>query len=226
MKISITNLALEDRPREKFMQCGANGLSKAELLAILIGSGNREENAVQLMQRILNDCNGSLATLGRMSIQELCQYKGMGEAKAVSLLASCALANRRMSEDIERKAITSSTDIFNYFCPKMRDLPHEEMHVLLLDQSLHVISSKLISKGGITGTIVDVRIILKEALLANAPNIAVSHNHPSGNVHPSKDDNTITEKIKKASQTIDIHLIDHVIVTNKDYYSYADEGML
>lgn len=225
-KISITNLALEDRPREKFMQCGSESLSKAELLAILIGSGNREENAVQLMQRILNDCNGSIASLGRMSIEELCTYKGMGEAKAVTLLASCALANRRMTEDIERKKIVSSEDIYAYFCPKMRDLPYEEMRLLLLDQSLRILSSKLISKGGITGTVVDVRLILKEALLANATNIAVAHNHPSGNVRPSREDNILTDKIKKASQTMDIHLIDHIIVTDKKYYSYADEGML
>lgn len=225
MKINITELAMEDRPREKFLQSGAEGLTKAELLAILIGSGSREENAVQLMQRLLNDCNGSLAVLGRMSIQELRQYNGLGEAKAITLLASCALASRRMAEEVEMKAIESSEDIYRYFS-HMRDLSHEEMHVLLLDNSLHILSSKLISKGGITGTVVDIRIIIREALMVNAIRIAIVHNHPSGSLRPSREDNQLTERIKKAASTMDIQLIDHVIVTNRGFYSYADEGTL
>lgn len=225
MKINITELAMEDRPREKFLQSGAEGLTKAELLAILIGSGSREENAVQLMQRLLNDCNGSLAVLGRMSIQELRQYNGLGEAKAITLLASCALASRRMAEEVEMKAIESSEDIYRYFS-RLRDLTHEEMHVLLLDNSLHVLSSRLISKGGITGTVVDIRIIIREALMVNAIRIAIVHNHPSGSLRPSREDNQLTERIKKAASTMDIQLIDHVIVTNRGFYSYADEGTL
>lgn len=225
MKINITELALEDRPREKFMQSGAESLTKAELLAILIGSGNREENAVQLMQHVLNDCHGSLAVLGRMSIQELRQYNGLGEAKAITLLASCALATRRMAEEVETKAIQSSDDIYSYFS-RLRDLPHEEMHLLLLNNSLHVISSKLISRGGITGTVVDIRLVMREALLANATHIAITHNHPSGSLRPSREDNQLTEKVKKAATMMDIHLIDHVIVTDRGFYSYADEGTL
>lgn len=225
MKINITELAMEDRPREKFLQSGAEGLTKAELLAILIGSGSREENAVQLMQRLLNDCNGSLAVLGRMSIQELRKYNGLGEAKAITLLASCALASRRMAEEVEMKAIESSEDIYRYFS-RLRDLTHEEMHVLLLDNSLHVLSSKLISKGGITGTVVDIRIIIREALMVNAIRIAIVHNHPSGSLRPSREDNQLTERIKKAASTMDIQLVDHVIVTNRGFYSYADEGTL
>lgn len=225
MKMSITELAMEDRPREKFMQSGAESLTKAELLAILIGTGNREENAVQLMQHVLNDCNGSLAVLSRMSIQELCQYNGLGEAKAITLLASCALATRRMAEEVEKKAIKGADDIFRYYAA-LADLPHEEVHVLLLDNSLHVLSSKLISKGGITSSAVDIRLVIREALLVNAVRIAIVHNHPSGVLRPSLADNQLTEKVKKAASTMDIQLIDHVIVGSGGYYSYADAGML
>lgn len=226
MKINITDLSLEDRPREKLEAKGPKALSQAELLAILIGSGTREENAVQLMQRILRDCHDSLRQLGRMSIEELCQYKGVGLAKAVTILAACELNNRIMEEAYAVERVTSSEDIFKYYRPKLGELPHEESHVLLLNQQLRIIGSQLIGRGGITGTVVDVRLILKKALLANATQIALCHNHPSGTLRPSREDDQLTDHLKKAAEVMNIRLIDHVIVTSAGYYSYSDEGRL
>lgn len=226
MKQNITHLALEDRPRERFMEHGASTLSKAELLAILIGSGNLEENAVQLMQHIMKDCQDSLATLSRLSVEELCRYKGIGPAKAITILAACELGNRRMGEDTRPIQVRSAQSIYDYFLPKVREISHEESYVLLLNQSLKVIGCKLLSRGGITGTVVDVRMILKHALLANATNLALCHNHPSGNTRPSTEDDALTEKVRKAAATMDIRLIDHVIVTDGSYYSYQEEGRL
>lgn len=226
MKINITDLSLEDRPREKLEAKGPKALSQAELLAILIGSGTREENAVQLMQRILRDCHDSLRQLGRMSIEELCQYKGVGLAKAVTILAACELNNRIMDEAYAVERVTSSEDIFKYYRPKLGELPHEESHVLLLNQQLRIIGSQLIGRGGITGTVVDVRLILKKALLANATQIALCHNHPSGTLRPSREDDQLTDHLKKAAEVMNIRLIDHVIVTSAGYYSYSDESRL
>lgn len=226
MKINITDLSLEDRPREKLEAKGPKALSQAELLAILIGSGTREENAVQLMQRILRDCHDSLRQLGSMSIEELCQYKGVGLAKAVTILAACELNNRIMEEAYAVERVTSSEDIFKYYRPKLGELPHEESHVLLLNQQLRIIGSQLIGRGGITGTVVDVRLILKKALLANATQIALCHNHPSGTLRPSREDDQLTDHLKKAAEVMNIRLIDHVIVTSAGYYSYSDESRL
>lgn len=227
MKISITELNAEDRPREKLEAQGPAALSKAELLAILIGSGNTEENAVQLMQRVMNDCDGSLATLGNRSIRELCQYKGMGPAKAISVLAACELGKRRMAENQEEKpCFTSSDSIYSYLVSRMKFTPVEESYALLLNQQLRLIACKLISRGGITGTVVDVRLILKEALLCGATNLVLCHNHPSGNKKPSREDDALTLKVKQAAKTMDIRLIDHIIVTDNGYFSYMDEGKL
>ncbi len=225
-KLTIQELGSEDRPREKFEANGAASLTKAELLAILIGSGNVDENAVQLMQRLMNDCDGNLSQLGRMTVSELCQYKGIGTAKAITILAACELTNRRISETPSQKHITSSADIYALFRGKMRDLAHEESHVLLLNNSLKVIGTKVISRGGITGTVVDIRMVLKEALQSNATHIALCHNHPSGTLRPSRDDDRLTEKLHAAAKTVDIKLIDHLIVTDNGYYSYQDEGRL
>ncbi len=227
MKLSITDLSLEDRPREKFEALGASSLSTAELLAILIGSGSQDENAVQLMQRVMNDCKGSLACLGRKSIAELCQYKGLGPAKAITMLAACELGNRRALENAQaKKVFTSANDIYNYFLPILRDKSIEESHILLLKNNLSLITSKLISRGGITGTVVDIRLILKEALLAGATHIALCHNHPSGNAKPSRQDDELTKRLKLAAKQIDITLIDHIIVTDGNFYSYSNEGCL
>lgn len=225
MKLNITDLNTEDRPRERFEAHGGSSLSQAELLAILIGSGSSEENAVQLMQHIMNDCNNSLATLGRRSIRELCQYKGMGPAKAITVLAACELSKRRIHETAQlTQQFTNSEAIYQYFLSKMRDASIEECHVLLLNQSLRFIDSKLISRGGITGTVVDIRLVLKEALLAGATHIALCHNHPSGNCHPSREDDRLTERLRTSGETMDIHLIDHIVLTDHDYYSYRDNG--
>ena len=226
MKLSITELSAEDRPREKFMAHGAKALSKAELLAILIGSGNADENAVQLMQRVLADYGDSLAALQRQSVETLCTYKGVGPAKAVTILAACSLAARCAEEDHRVERIGKSEDIYHYFCHRIGNLSHEESHVLLLNHQLCVVGAKLISRGGITGTVVDIRMVLKEALLANATRIALCHNHPSGSLKPSRDDDALTERLRKAAEAVDIRLIDHVIVTAHGYYSYADEQRL
>lgn len=225
--MNITELSLDDRPREKFAAHGAASLSKAELLAILIGSGNTEENAVQLMQRIMNDCLGSLATLGRMDIADLCHYKGMGPAKAISVLAACELGKRRMAEGMERRPqLTSSADIYSYMIPKLKGHAVEECHAILLNNHLRVVGCKLIGRGGITGTVVDVRLVLKEALLCRATALALCHNHPSGNPHPSGEDDRLTQKLKAAAATMDIRLIDHIVLTDDAYFSYQDEGRL
>ena len=225
--MNITDLSLDDRPREKFAAHGAATLSKAELLAILIGSGNTEENAVQLMQRIMNDCQGSLATLGNMGIDSLCRYKGMGPAKAIAVLAACELGRRRMAEGMElRPQLTSSADIFAYMTPRLKGTPVEECHAILLNNHLRVVGCKLISRGGITGTVVDVRLVLREALLCNATHLALCHNHPSGNPRPSGEDDRLTQKLKAAAATMDLRLIDHIILTDEAYFSYQDEGRL
>ena len=225
--MNLTDLSLDDRPREKFAAHGAATLSKAELLAILIGSGNTEENAVQLMQRIMNDCQGSLATLGNMGIDSLCRYKGMGPAKAISVLAACELGRRRMAEGMElRPQLTSSADIFAYMTPRLKGTPVEECHAILLNNHLRVVGCKLISRGGITGTVVDVRLVLREALLCNATHLALCHNHPSGNPRPSGEDDRLTQKLKAAAATMDLRLIDHIILTDEAYFSYQDEGRL
>ena len=227
MKISITELNAEDRPREKLEAQGPAALSKAELLAILIGSGNTEENAVQLMQRVMNDCDGSLATLGNLSIRELCQYKGMGPAKAVTILAACELGKRRQKEKVqERESLNSATAIYNYMHPQMQDLDVEEAWVLLMNQSYKLIKAVRISHGGITETAVDVRIIMREAILANATTLAICHNHPSNNTRPSAGDDRITDIVNKACQTMRIHFVDHLIITDGRYYSYREEGKI
>ena len=225
--MNITDLSLDDRPREKFAAHGAATLSKAELLAILIGSGTTEENAVQLMQRIMNDCQGSLATLGNMGIDSLCRYKGMGPAKAISVLAACELGRRRMAEGMElRPQLTSSADIFAYMTPRLKGTPVEECHAILLNNHLRVVGCKLISRGGITGTVVDVRLVLREALLCNATHLALCHNHPAGNPRPSGEDDRLTQKLKAAAATMDLRLIDLIILTDEAYFSYQDEGRL
>ena len=226
-KLSINQWDIEDRPREKLAAKGAAELTKAELLAILIGSGNDEENAVELMRRVLEDCKNSLNTLGKMGIEELCKYRGIGPAKAITIIAACEFGKRRAAEaPEERPRIRSSEDIYRYFLPKMQDLSNEEGHVLLLNNQLQFIASRLIGRGGQTAATVDIRIVLREALLAHATHIALSHNHPSGSTRPSHEDDRLTENLKRGCEAVQIKLIDHVIVTDGNYYSYADEGRL
>ena len=198
-KLTISQWAEEDRPREKLRDLGTQALSNAELLAILIGSGSAKESAVSLMQRILNDCNNNLNTLGKRSIRELCEYNGIGEAKAITLLAACELGKRRQREKPEeRPDLGSPTAIYNYIHPFMQDLDVEEAWIVLMNQNYKLIRAQRISHGGITETAVDVRIIIKEALLSNATVLALCHNHPSNNPTPSADDDRLTTTCKES----------------------------
>lgn len=226
-KLNINQWAEEDRPREKMTLHGAGALSNAELLAILIGSGNTEESAVELMRKILEQYHNNLGMLGKADIDELCRFKGIGPAKAITILAASELGRRRADEKPrERKQIKSSQDIYEVFHPVMCDLPVEEFWVMLLNQSLKVIDRIRISQGGLTSTQADVRCILREALLKRAVGIVLCHNHPSGNTTPSREDTRLTELLCRAAETMNIKVIDHVIVTDGSYFSYADEGKL
>ena len=226
-KLSITQWNEADRPREKLMAQGPQALSSAELLAILIGSGSPSESAVDLTRRLLSDCRESLKKLGRMTVAELCQYNGIGQAKAVTIMAACEFGRRRASEmDSQKPQIASSADIFQFYIERMQDLPIEEFHVMLLTQNLRFIDSKLVSRGGISSTAVDVRVLLKEALLAGATCIALCHNHPGGGLRPSLEDDKLTQRIKQAAELLNIRVIDHLIISEGRFYSYADEGKL
>ena len=225
--MNIKDLPTDERPRERMMEQGAEALSPAELLAILIGSGNQDESAVQLMQRLLTDCGGSLKNLSRLSLNDLTKnYKGLGPAKAVSILAACELGKRRMMEAAEEKRyIKTSTELYHIMHPRMRDLAHEECYALYLraDYSLEG-QPFLVSKGGITGTQVDVRLVVREALIRQTPTLALTHNHPSGSTRPSKEDDNLTERLQKACTLMNLRLLDHIIVTDGNYYSYKEEG--
>ena len=226
-RLTITQWAEEDRPREKMMMHGASALSNVELLAILIGSGNAEESAVELMRKVLNDYHNNLNELGKASIDDLCRYKGIGSAKAISILAASELGKRRKEEAVkERVTILSSKDVYDCFYPLMCDLPTEEFWVLMLNQASKIIDKVKISAGGLSATAVDVRCILREALVKRASAIVLCHNHPSGNVRPSKEDDLLTRHVAQASECMDIRLVDHIILTDGAFYSYSDEGRI
>ena len=226
MYTPINQWAEDDRPREKFLLKGKSALSDSELLAILIGSGSRNESAVQLCQRILASSENNLNTLGKMSISQLMQFKGIGEAKAISIAAALELGRRRREEDaIELKKITSSKAVFDIMQPVIGELPHEEFWVLYLNNSNKVIYKAQLSKGGITGTVVDIRIIFKMAFEQNATGLILSHNHPSGKLIASEADLKITKRIKEAGQTLEIQVLDHLIITENGYLSFQDEGI-
>lgn len=226
-KLSINQWAKEDRPREKLAASGAEALSNAELLAILIGSGSMKESAVELMKRILSECNNNLNTLGKMSLHELMQYNGIGEAKAITILAACELGKRRQREQAEeRPDLGTATRMYNYLHTHMQDLDVEEAWLLLMNQNFRLIKSLRLSHGGITETAVDVRLIIKEAVLCNATILALAHNHPSGSIRPSADDNRLTERVKKACEVMRIHFLDHVIVTDGAYFSFHEAGKI
>lgn len=227
VKLNINQWAEEDRPREKMMQKGAEALTDAELLAILIGSGNTEESAVALMQRVLADCGNDLNQLGKWEVRDFARFKGLGPAKSISIMAALELGKRRkLREHRERTAIRSSKDIYELFHPLLCDLPYEEFWVLLLNQAMKVIDQVRISRGSIDQTTADVRIILREALLKRATQIALAHNHPSGNVLPSNEDKRLTQQVKQSAALMNIRLIDHLVVTDGNYYSFNDEGLL
>ncbi len=225
-RLNINQWAEEDRPREKLLAQGARALSDAELLAILIGSGTADEDAVSLMRRILKDCQGSLKTLGAMQLNDLTAYKGVGPAKAVTLMAACELGRRRMMEPVETRTIACSRDIADYFRPMLQELPHEECHVMLLRNNLTLKDTALVGRGGLTETVVDVRIILETALRKQASLIALCHNHPSGSLRPSSVDRQLTTRLAEACRIMQITLVDHVIVSHQGYFSFKDEGLI
>ena len=225
-KLSIKDWALEDRPREKLIAKGLQSLSDAELIAILIASGNRDESAVELSKRILKSVENNLNTLGKLSLNDLQKFKGIGEAKAISIVAALELGRRRKLSDImEKKVIKTSKDVFELFHPILADLPHEEFWILFLNQSNKVIDKYRVSQGGIASTIIDVRLVMKAAIEKLASGIILCHNHPSGGLNPSQSDIEITEKLRKAGEIMDIRVLDHVIVTDEDFYSFADKGI-
>ena len=226
-KLRINEWAEEDRPREKMMLQGASALSNAELLAILIGSGSNEESAVSLMRKVLDGYHNSLGDLGKATVDELCGYKGIGPAKAITILAASELGKRRKDESPrERQQVRNSEHIYRYFYPIMCDLPTEECWIILLNQAAKIIQAVKISSGGLASTQVDIRCILREALMKRATSLVLCHNHPSGNIHPSGDDDRLTQSLYQAAKVMNIRMLDHVIVTDGAYYSYADEGRI
>lgn len=224
---SIKSWALDDRPREKMEAHGADVLSKAELLAILVGSGIPGKSAVEMMREILNDYNDSLKLLGKATIEDLTRYKGMGKAKAITILAACQLANERLKEDLQpRQRISKTEDSFLYFRPRLQDLTVEECHLLMLNNHLEIINSVMLSHGGLVGTAVDIRELLRHALLAQATAVILCHNHPSGNLNPSREDNNLTTQVAEACKIMRIKFLDHLIVSDDKYYSYSEQGRL
>ncbi len=226
--LSIKRWAEEDRPREKMLLKGASTLSDAELLAILIGSGTATESAVQLAQRILHSVDNNLNALGKLSIKELASgFKGIGLAKSVSITAALELGKRRgTSNSLQRSSIRSSQDAFKLIHPLLCDLPHEELWVVLTNRAGKVIEKIKISQGGTAETSADLRLILKAAITGLAAGILLFHNHPSGNLSPSKQDDLLTQRLLKSAKLMDISLLDHIIIADNKYYSYADEGRL
>lgn len=226
-RYSIKNWSADDRPREKLLHKGINSLSNAELIAILIGSGNKHESAVDLSKRILHSLKNNLNDLGKLTINELQSFNGIGQAKAISIKAALELGKRRKFEEIiEKEIISSSTDVFNYFHPLLGELPHEEFWIILANRANKIINHCKISQGGITGTVADIKIIMKHAINNNATSIILCHNHPSGNTQPSNADIKLTKRLIEAGKIMEISILDHIIIGDKKYYSFADEGIL
>jgi len=226
-KSGIKNWALEDRPREKLLAKGITSLSSAELLAILIRSGGRDESAVELARKILIAAGNNLRELGRLTVKDLMKHKGMGPAKAVAIIAALELGRRRSKSDFQDKIrIAGSQDAYTLFQPVLGDLAHEEFWILLMNRANRVIDNIRISQGGISGTVIDVRIILKHALDRLASAMILCHNHPSGNLKPSEADMKITSKISDSCRTMDLQLLDHLIIADNSYFSFSDEGLI
>lgn len=224
---SIKNWSQDDQPREKLRDKGKATLSDAELVAILIGSGNTDESAVALSKRILASVGNNLNELGKLSLKQLTEFKGIGEAKAISIIAALELGRRKRGEEaLKKHKITSSKSVFELMQPIIGELPHEEFWIIYVNNSNKVIRKNQLSKGGITGTLVDVRIVLKNALEVGATGIILVHNHPSGTLKPSEADKQLTKKLKTAGESLDIKVLDHLIITEKAYFSFADENLL
>ena len=227
MSLKITDWAVGDRPREKLIQKGTSSLSDAELLAILINSGTRDKSAVDLGRELLGTVNNNLNSLGRLSIADLKKLHGIGPARAVTIAAALELGRRRKITEVpEVTQIKCSKDVADIFQPLLSDLAHEEFWILFLNRSNKVINMMKLSQGGVSGTVTDVRIVMKKAIEYLASGIIVCHNHPSGNLNPSESDTKITQKIKEAGNLMDIQLLDHLIISDREYYSFADNGVL
>ncbi|PBQ33810.1 hypothetical protein CNR22_19155 [Sphingobacteriaceae bacterium] len=225
--LNIKALAEDDRPREKFSGLGRHSLSDAELIAIILGSGNRDETAVQLARRILAACGNNINELAKLSLADLKKFKGVGEVKAITLAAAFELGRRRKeSESIKKPKITSSNVAYELLNKRLSDLPHEEFWVLLLDRANQVTREECLSKGGISGTVVDVRLICKMAVESSSSGVIIAHNHPSGQILPSEQDKSITKKLKEALKLFEISLLDHVIIGDQKYCSFSDDGLL
>lgn len=225
--IPITSWATEDKPREKLLVKGKTALTDAELLAIILGSGSKEESAVSLAKRILRSANNNLNDLSRYSIEDFMKFKGIGEAKAISITALLELGRRReVAGGIQKIKIRNSRDCFNAIGPLLKDLNHEEFWVVLLDRANHILNKEQISKGGFSATIVDPKVIFKKVLDKNASSLVLCHNHPSGNLKPSNSDIELTQKLVAAAKMLDITILDHLIVAQSGYFSFSDEGQL
>ena len=225
--LSIKTWAEDDRPREKLLKKGKQWLSDAELLAILIGSGSREETAVGLSQRILNAMENNLHELGKCSVQQLQKFKGIGEAKALTITAALELGRRRQLMSIkDRPQVKSSKDAFNVLAPLLVDLGREEFWILLLNRANKVLSREQISSGGVSGTVVDAKVVFQKSIEGQASSLILCHNHPSGNLQPSQADIDLTRKLKKAGEMLDISILDHLIIAETGFYSFADEGII
>ena len=225
--LTIKNWAEEDRPREKLLTKGKGSLSNAELIAILIGSGTKEKSAVELSREILASCDNDLHKIAQLGVDELQQFKGIGEAKAISIVSALELGRRRKdSEAIKKPQIMSSVQAYEYMKGDLLDQPHEEFWIVLLKRNNEIIGKEVISKGGVSGTMVDAKILFKKALAALASSIILVHNHPSGNLKPSNADITLTKKLKEAGNTLDIQVVDHLIIAGESYLSFADQGLI
>ncbi len=226
-KTNIKAWAEEDRPREKMLLKGKSTLSEAELLAIIISSGSQEHSAVELSKIILSESNNNLNDLAKLSINDLQKFKGIGEAKAISIVAALELGRRRKNTDsLEKPRIKKAADAYNYLKQYMLDLDHEQFWIILLKRNLEIIKAVQISAGGVAGTVVDIKIIFKHVVENLASGIVLSHNHPSGNLNPSKQDEVLTMKIKQSADIMDIILMDHVIFTDNGFFSFQEEGLL
>ena len=224
---SIKNWKEDDRPREKLLLKGKNTLSDAELVAILLGSGNKEESAVGLAKRILTFTHNNLNELGKLTVNDLIKFKGIGEAKAITIITALELGRRRrLEEALEKPKISSSKAVFEIMQPIIGELPHEEFWVLYLNNSNKIVYKNQLSSGGITGTLVDVRVLFKKALELSAVALILCHNHPSGTLKPSKSDIDLTKKIQEAGKTLDIKILDHLLITEKAYFSFADSNLM
>ncbi len=225
--VGIKSWAEEDRPREKLLEKGRHMLTEAELMAIVIGSGSRDETAVELSKRILVSVGNNMNDLGKLNVNDLMKFKGIGEAKAISIVAALELGRRRKeTESVKREKIITSNQVYEIMKPVMIDLPHEEFWLIMLNRANFIIKKELISRGGVSGTVVDTKIIFKTAVENYASSIVICHNHPSGNLNPSEADIKITKNIKEVGKVMEIPLADHLIITENGYYSFADEGLI